>query len=137
MAAAMGQRAGSAAAALSLSVLLLVGAPGGSMVSPPTAIAAEAEVAKRAVDEYIAMGNKLSLKQLEEFRGRYRLRRAPDGRVQLKSTRGDWWSVRLDMEVGAWEAREACSADACDVRAHASRSACRLDCTRTHTDTHA
>ncbi|KAG1676466.1 hypothetical protein FOA52_002286 [Chlamydomonas sp. UWO 241] len=92
----MGQRVGSMLSAAALSALLLVGAPG---ISPPAAIAAETEVAKRAVDEYIAMGSKLTLKQLDEFRGRYKLRRAPDGRVQLKSMRGDWWSVRLDMEV--------------------------------------
>lgn len=29
----------------------------------------------------------------------YRIRRTMDGRVQVRSTKGDWWSVRLDMEV--------------------------------------
>ena len=42
-----------------------------------------------------------SWQALDDFRSKYRYRRTLDGRVQLKSSKGDWWSVRLDMEVSS------------------------------------
>jgi hypothetical protein len=63
---------------------------------------AESEMARKAVDEYMDLeskGKTRSVKALEDVRNKYRLRRNIDGRVQLKSSRGEWWSVRLDMEV--------------------------------------
>lgn len=38
-------------------------------------------------------------KPLEDFRTKYRMRRMADGRLQLRSSKGDWYQCRLDMEV--------------------------------------
>lgn len=38
-------------------------------------------------------------KALEDFRQRYKFRRMGDGRVQLRSSKGEWYQCRLDMEV--------------------------------------
>lgn len=36
---------------------------------------------------------------LEDFRSKYSFRRTVDGRLQLRSARGEWYQCRLDMEV--------------------------------------
>jgi len=66
-------------------------------------MAADANLVQKAVAEYNALEEKgitdKSTKQLDDLRQRYRLRRSPDGRLQLRSSRGDWFQCRLDMEV--------------------------------------
>jgi hypothetical protein len=41
-----------------------------------------------------------SPKGLDDLRAKFRLRRGPDGRVQIRSSKGEWMQIRLDMEVG-------------------------------------
>uniref|UniRef100_A0A7R9V095 Uncharacterized protein n=1 Tax=Chlamydomonas euryale TaxID=1486919 RepID=A0A7R9V095_9CHLO len=80
----------------------LVGGPLAVDAVSPAPAAAEAEASRRAVDEYLEMesrGQTGSVKELQAIRSKYRFRRTADGRVELRSSRGDWWSVRLDMEV--------------------------------------
>lgn len=43
---------------------------------------------------------RLTQRALDDFRNKYKFKRSVDGRVSLKSSRGEWHSVRLDMEVG-------------------------------------
>lgn len=84
--------------ALPMLAAMLVAAP----VIDVAPARAESEMARKAVDEYMDLeskGKTRSVKALEDVRNKYRLRRNVDGRVQLKSSRGEWWSVRLDMEV--------------------------------------
>mmetsp|Transcript_35349 Transcript_35349/g.89498 ORF Transcript_35349/g.89498 Transcript_35349/m.89498 type:complete len:220 (-) Transcript_35349:646-1305(-) len=70
---------------------------------PEAVMAADANLVQKAVAEYNALEEKgitdKSTKQLDDLRQRYRLRRSPDGRLQLRSSRGDWFQCRLDMEV--------------------------------------
>ncbi len=40
-------------------------------------------------------------KPLDDFRQKYRMRRGADGRLQLRSGKGEWFQCRLDMEVRA------------------------------------
>eukprot|EP00877_Chromochloris_zofingiensis_P008500 jgi/Chrzof1/3903/Cz13g12220.t1 len=52
--------------------------------------------------EYIEQAEKGRLKSekaLNDLRSKYGIRRAVDGRVELRSKAGDWYQVRLDMEV--------------------------------------
>ncbi|KAG1660999.1 hypothetical protein FOA52_007164 [Chlamydomonas sp. UWO 241] len=68
------------------------------------------DVTSKAVEEYAELetkGKAKSVSALEELRKRYKIRRSLDGRVQLLSSKGKWFSVRLDMEVpGAMLLRE-------------------------------
>ena len=81
----------------------LVAAPAMALLGDARpAWADESEVSRKAVDEYADLeskGKNNNIKTLEDFRNKYKIRRTIDGRVQLKSSKGDWWSVRLDMEV--------------------------------------
>eukprot|EP00955_Chlamydomonas_euryale_P071828 361207-Chlamydomonas_euryale.AAC.7 len=98
---AWASRLRSVAGAVMLSAALVGGPLAVDAVSPAPA-AAEAEASRRAVDEYLEMesrGQTGSVKELQAIRSKYRFRRTADGRVELRSSRGDWWSVRLDMEV--------------------------------------
>ena len=55
-----------------------------------------------ALEEYMALEAKGKLKDrraLDDFRARHGVRRLLDGRVQLRSRSGEWFTVRLDMEV--------------------------------------
>mmetsp|Transcript_14665 Transcript_14665/g.39673 ORF Transcript_14665/g.39673 Transcript_14665/m.39673 type:complete len:248 (-) Transcript_14665:260-1003(-) len=63
---------------------------------------------KNAVEEYSRLeasgkfsvkGSSMASKTLEDFRSKYRLRRMADGRLQLRSSKGEWFQCRLDMEV--------------------------------------
>ena len=68
----------------------------------PLAHADNSEMSRRAVDEYLdaeMKGKTKTAKDLDSIRAKFKIRRQTDGRVQLKSSKGDWWSVRLDMEV--------------------------------------
>jgi hypothetical protein len=70
------------------------------MIHPPHATAEEIPQ-REAVEEYLeleAKGKKNS-KSYDDLRGKYGLRRNVDGRIQVRGQKGDWWSVRLDMEV--------------------------------------
>lgn len=40
-----------------------------------------------------------SAKALDSYREKYRVRRLADGRLQLRSSKGEWFLCRLDMEV--------------------------------------
>ncbi|GBF93326.1 hypothetical protein Rsub_06364 [Raphidocelis subcapitata] len=55
-----------------------------------------------ALEEYMeleAKGKMKDRRQLDDFRARFGIRRLLDGRVQLRSRKGEWHTVRLDMEV--------------------------------------
>ncbi len=83
-----------------------------SLLDAPPALADESEVSRKAVDEYSDLeskGKTKSSKALDDFRAKYRIKRTVDGRVQLKSTKGEWWSVRLDMEVRGPPMPPACA----------------------------
>lgn len=57
---------------------------------------------EQAVEEYIDLDTKGKLnkvKALEDFRNKYGLKRITDGRLMLKSSKGEWYLCRLDMEV--------------------------------------
>ena len=76
----------------------------GSWAQPGSAAVAAAaqDAAENAVDEYEALeasGKFKNTKSLEDYRLKHRFRRGPDGRVWLKSSRGDFYAVRLDMQV--------------------------------------
>ena len=101
----------SSVASASLLAAALLSAPITSMLLPQPAWADDSEISRRAVDEYQeaeSKGKTKNVKDLEGLRGKYRIRRQPDGRVQLKSSRGEWWSVRLDMEVSRQSALMHC-----------------------------
>lgn len=74
-----------------------------SWAQPSSAVLAAAEdTVENAVDEYEALeaaGKFKSTKNLEDYRLKHRFRRGLDGRVWLKSSRGDFYAVRLDMQV--------------------------------------
>ncbi|KAI8472077.1 MAG: hypothetical protein J3K34DRAFT_504507 [Monoraphidium minutum] len=78
----------------------------GGALLPRAAAAAEAgggeQPGRGALETYIdqeAKGKLRDARSLEAFRARYGVRRGLDGRVQLRSRKGEWFSVRLDMEV--------------------------------------
>jgi hypothetical protein len=84
------------AAALSAAVLLTPLAGAGP------ALAAGADVAAQAIQEYTQLeekGKLKDLKSLETFRNSYGFKRNINGRVSVKGTSGQWYEVRLDMEV--------------------------------------
>mmetsp|Transcript_6402 Transcript_6402/g.10957 ORF Transcript_6402/g.10957 Transcript_6402/m.10957 type:complete len:229 (-) Transcript_6402:385-1071(-) len=71
------------------------------MCSQP-AFAIDESTVTSAVAEYVDLDSKGKLKtsaEVDKLRQKYRLRRAADGRLQLRSSRGEWFQVRLDMEV--------------------------------------
>lgn len=49
-------------------------------------------------DELLDSG-KLTQKSVESLRSKYNFKRSFDGRVWVKSSKGEWYAVRLDMEV--------------------------------------
>jgi hypothetical protein len=64
--------------------------------------AATADIAAQAIQEYQSLEEKGKLKDvksLESFRQSYGFRRNFNGRVSVKGTSGQWYEVRLDMEV--------------------------------------
>ncbi|KAJ9518385.1 hypothetical protein V8C86DRAFT_2855117 [Haematococcus lacustris] len=86
-----------AAAALS-AVLLLSGAPGQAATFTDEKItAAAAEYME--LDSKGKFASKDAFKALDEFRLKYNLKRTPDGRLQLRNSKGEWFQCRLDMEV--------------------------------------
>lgn len=72
-------------------------------IQPSAVLALESNMAQKAVAEYNILEEKgiseKSIKQLEDLRQRYKIRRSADGRLQLRSSRGEWYQCRLDMEV--------------------------------------
>lgn len=81
---------------------MLVASPDASLLFPSHAQAdKEEELLQKAVEEYAQLEEKGKMNQssLNDIRSKYKLRRAIDGRVQLRTSKGDWISVRLDMEV--------------------------------------
>lgn len=84
--------------AIALSGILAASAILGS-ASPSYAL--DDQVVSRAVSEYVEQQGKFdkNIKALEDFRQKYKLKRAADGRLLLKGSRGDWFQIRLDMEV--------------------------------------
>ncbi|KIY99896.1 hypothetical protein MNEG_8063 [Monoraphidium neglectum] len=83
--------------------LLGLGAAAAALLAAPGASRAAGDAPQAgALEEYVAQEAKGKLKdrrQLDEFRARYNIRRGLDGRVQLRSRKGEWFAVRLDMEV--------------------------------------
>ncbi len=58
----------------------------------------------RPPPRYIEQDSKFqkNSRALEQFRDKYRIRRGIDGRVQLKSSTGEWWAA-----LGRWAGRMA------------------------------
>jgi hypothetical protein len=84
------------AASISAAVLLTPLAGAGP------ALATNADVAAHAIQEYTSLEEKgkfKDLKSLETFRNSYGFKRSISGRVSVKGTSGQWYDVRLDMEV--------------------------------------
>ncbi len=84
------------AAALSAAVLLT------PLSGARPALAAGADVAAQAIQEYTQLeekGKLKDLKSLETFRNSYGFKRNINGRVSVKGSSGQWYEVRLDMEV--------------------------------------
>lgn len=65
------------------------------------AFALDDQLVQRALKDYTELSPQQlnDLKQLENIRQKYRLRRSPDGRLQLRNSRGEYFMIRLDMEV--------------------------------------
>lgn len=62
----------------------------------------EIDIGQKAIEEYQDLESKGKMNNagaLNDIRNKYKVRRTVDGRVQVKSAKGDWISVRLDMEV--------------------------------------
>ena len=81
---------------------MLIASPDTSLLSPSQAHADQQdELLQKAVSEYSALEEKGKMNQnsLNDLRSKYKMRRGIDGRVQLKTSKGDWVSIRLDMEV--------------------------------------
>ncbi|KAI8463942.1 MAG: hypothetical protein J3K34DRAFT_130462 [Monoraphidium minutum] len=95
--------AGVAAAGSRRGALLGLGALAAALAGAPRgARAADGAAQAGALEEYMGLESKGKLKdrkQLDDFRARFAIRRGLDGRVQLRSRKGEWHSVRLDMEV--------------------------------------
>jgi len=71
-------------------------------VQPAKAAATATSSSNRALEEYMELEDKGKLsdtRTLENYRQKYGIRRGIDGRVQLRSRSGQWYSIRLDMEV--------------------------------------
>ena len=87
------------AAALSVALLL---SPLAVLPTPPSLAAEATPVSQGAMEEYSSLDSQGKLKgskALEDFRSKYKIRRTVDGRVQLRGSKGDWYTCRLDMEV--------------------------------------
>jgi hypothetical protein len=89
------------AASTLLAVSMVLVSPDESFLFPSYARADREDQLQKAVEEYAQLEEKGKLNQnsLNDIRSKYKLRRAIDGRIQLKSSKGEWISVRLDMEV--------------------------------------
>lgn len=60
------------------------------------------ELTRKALTEYIELDKRDKLKDkqaLDSYRLQYGIRREMNGRVQLRSRTGSWYSIRLDLEV--------------------------------------